>query len=192
MPSVFIVDNYDSFTYNLVESLRQLGVRKIKVKKHDRVQIADIEGFSHVIFSPGPDLPPQHPVLFRLLDAYAPTHSILGVCLGHQAIGMWSGAQLVQLEDIKHGHQLSIKIDTGHPLFTGLNEQIEVGLYHSWMIDEATIPAHVHVTARSADGHIMACHVEGTRVFGVQFHPESYMTKDGLGILERWLEVITN
>jgi anthranilate synthase component II len=184
---VLIIDNYDSFTYNLVESLRKLGAKKIKVKKHNRIQLADIQPDTYIIFSPGPALPNDHPVMFRVLDAFAQTHPILGVCLGHQAIGQWSGGQLRQLDTIRHGHKVPIQITEPNVLFQNLPAQVEVGLYHSWVVEQ--LPDTCKTLATSPDGHIMALHVTGTRVYGVQFHPESYMTDCGLELLRNFLEL---
>jgi anthranilate synthase/aminodeoxychorismate synthase-like glutamine amidotransferase len=184
---VFIVDNYDSFTYNLVESLRKLGVRKIKVKKHDRVQITDVHPDDHLIFSPGPALPKDHPIMFELLEACTSTHPILGVCLGHQAIGQWCGAQLRQLDTIKHGHKVPINIHYDPDLFKGMPRDLEVGLYHSWVVEN--LPDHCSALANSADGHLMAMSLDDSRVVGVQFHPESYMTDHGLTLLHNFLNM---
>lgn len=186
---VFIVDNHDSFTYNLVEALRKLGCKRIKVKKHHQVQVTDIQADTCILFSPGPALPKDHPIMFQLLDAYASTHRILGVCLGHQAIGQWCGADLRQLDTIKHGHKVKVSVRSpDHVLFQNLPIDMEVGLYHSWVVDHNTLPFEKAAqTAMSEEGNLMALHVKGTRVFGVQFHPESYMTEHGLALLENWL-----
>jgi anthranilate synthase/aminodeoxychorismate synthase-like glutamine amidotransferase len=187
--SIFIIDNYDSFTYNLVEAFRQLGVRKIKVKKHEKVHVSDVQLGQQLIFSPGPLLPKDHPILTDLLVAYASKLNILGVCLGHQAIGQWLGAELRQLSEIKHGIRVELKIQEEDPLFSGITEPLHVGLYHSWVVDLQTLPAHVRRLSITPDGKLMALHVPGTRVRGVQFHPESYMTDQGLCILENWLKI---
>jgi anthranilate synthase component II len=189
--SVFIVDNYDSFTYNLVEAFRQLGVRKIKVKKHDRVSVSDVQPEHHLVFSPGPLLPNDHPILFELLNAYSAKLNILGVCLGHQAIGHWLGAQLRQLTDIRHGHRLELEMLEEDPLFAGITAPLHVGLYHSWVVDKLSLPTNVRKLASTSEGNLMAMHVPGTRVRGVQFHPESYMTNQGLQILQNWINITT-
>jgi para-aminobenzoate synthetase component II len=186
--SVLLVDNDDSFTYNLVECMRQLGVRKIKVINHKKVRMSDIKEDTRILFSPGPALPKDHPSMAQILDNYAETHAILGVCLGHQAIGVWCGAPLAQLKTIKHGHRGMIDADIDDPLFRDLPSSMPVGLYHSWMVTNPEIArCTLKVTARSAEDYIMAMHLQGTRVYGVQFHPESFMTTHGLVIMRNWL-----
>ncbi len=187
--SVFLVDNYDSFTYNLVEAFRQLGVRKIKVKKHDKVHVRDIQPDQQLVFSPGPLLPNDHPILVQLLQAYSTHLNILGVCLGHQAIGQWQGAELKQLTQIRHGHRIQLNIKEPDPLFANMTEPVYVGLYHSWVVDTTTLPKTVRRLATTTEGKLMAMHIPGTRVRGVQFHPESYMTDTGLQLLHNWLNI---
>ena len=185
--SVFVVDNYDSFTFNLVESFRQLGVKHIRVCKHDRIRLADLASEDKIVFSPGPALPKDSPIMFQILDAYAQSKSILGVCLGHQAIGEWCGGRLQNHEQLFHGYRTAIEItDPGEPLFLGIPNHFQVGLYHSWSVIPASLPEECLQTAQ-ADGINMALRIKGTRVCGVQFHPESYMTEYGLVLLENWL-----
>jgi anthranilate synthase/aminodeoxychorismate synthase-like glutamine amidotransferase len=186
---VVIIDNYDSFTYNLVEVFRQIGIKEVKVLKNDQVSKRALEAYDHIVFSPGPALPKDSPAMWQVLDWYSKEKAILGVCLGLQAIGEWLGGKLVNLPDIRHGHQVKINvIDPENPLFRSIGSSMDVGLYHSWALDRQPLPKHCTLLAESG-GVPMAIQVEQTRVFGVQFHPESYMTPMGKQLLMNFMQM---
>jgi anthranilate synthase component 2 len=187
--SVLVVDNYDSFTYNLVEMLRRIGVEKIAVQKNDAVRWSQVKNFEKIIFSPGPGLPADALAMRRIVETFGETKSILGVCLGHQAIAEAFGARLFNLEKVFHGIRQNICIcDSNELIFKNLPAEMTVGLYHSWAVCRQHFPHQLEVTALSTDGVIMAFRHKQFDLRGVQFHPESYMTPLGKAMLTRWLE----
>lgn len=190
MKKVLIVDNYDSFTYNLAQYLEEAGAR-VEVWKNDRVALRKVNEFDKILFSPGPDLPDKAPVLFDILREYGHRKSILGVCLGHQAIGQFFGGSLYQLPDVMHGiaKTTTILMDD-ELLFHGLPRQFEVGLYHSWAVAEKDFPPALEITARTADGTVMALRHRQFDLRGVQFHPESWITSVGKEMVRNWVEMV--
>lgn len=184
---VYLVDNYDSFTYNLVELLRQAGIDQIKVEKNDKVDFREVAGFEKILISPGPGLPHQAGRVLELLHRFSSRKSILGICLGHQAIACSQGGRLRQLNRILHGEACDIQVDNEESLFHGLPGIIQGGRYHSWVVDAGSFPATLKVTATDSHGHIMALSHRDYDVKGVQFHPESYMTPSGIRIIKNWL-----
>jgi anthranilate synthase component 2 len=188
MTKVLILDNYDSFTYNLVHLVEKLMHVKIDVFKNDQIGLDDIANYDKIILSPGPGLPDEAGILKATIKQYATTKSILGVCLGHQAIGEVFGARLVNLDTVFHGVSNEISItDTNEKLFKGLGDKITVGRYHSWVIDRITFPDELTITAVDEFENIMGIRHKNYDIRGVQFHPESIMTPDGEKIISNWL-----
>lgn len=184
---LLILDNYDSFTYNIVHAVRSLGVEP-EVRRNDCITLDEVDRFDKIIISPGPGIPSESGILPALLERYAERKPILGVCLGHQAIGERFGARLRNLDQVYHGIKSVITVTRPDDyLFAGLPEQIEVGRYHSWVVDREGFPESLEVTAVSPDGEIMALRHRSLDVRGVQFHPESILTPMGLKIIENWI-----
>lgn len=183
---LLILDNYDSFTYNIVHAARQLGFSP-EVCRNDEISLEAIKAFDKIIISPGPGVPSEAGILPELLRIYAESKPILGICLGEQAIGERFGARLRNLTDVFHGIQSTITITTDDYIFKGLPDRIKVGRYHSWVVDRGSLPDSLEVTALSDEGEVMAIRHKSYDVRGVQFHPESIMTPDGLTILSNWL-----
>lgn len=183
-----VFDNYDSFTYNLVHGVRSLGYTDLEVRRNDRIALEEVARFDKIILSPGPGIPSEAGLLEPLVRAYAPTKSILGVCLGEQAIGECFGARLRNLAQVFHGVATPVEVVAPDPLFEGLGARFEAGRYHSWVVDETGFPGELTVTARDGAGEIMALAHRRYDVRGVQFHPESVLTPLGAKMLENWLK----
>lgn len=183
---LLILDNYDSFTYNLAHALRMLGVQP-DVVRNDRLTVADVAQYDKILVSPGPGIPSEAGILPEMLRVYAPIKSILGVCLGHQAIAECFGARLINLPEVYHGISTPATLTVDDYLFTDIPTTFEVGRYHSWAVDPASMPDCLETTAISPDGNIMALRHKQYDVRGVQFHPESILTPEGITILENWL-----
>jgi len=192
-PKVLVVDNYDSFTYNLVQILEKCNKGHFEVMRNDRVDPVTAGQFDGFLFSPGPGRPTEAPIMAELLRLYQDRKSFLGVCLGHQAIAEAYGMQLINLPTVRHGLKMRIRIDDPSDyLFKGLPLEFEAGLYHSWAVrdeDNSLRPTReIRVTARSQDGLIMAISHVRYDIKGVQFHPESYLTDYGSVIIKNWIE----
>ncbi len=187
---ILIFDNYDSFTYNLVHLVKQLGYTDVDVVRNDKIALADIAQYDKIILSPGPGVPSEAGLLLPLIREYAATKPILGVCLGHQAIGEAFGANLVNLEDVYHGITTNTNIVAEDYIFDGLDKEIEVGRYHSWIVDSKNLPDCFVVTALDNQGQIMAMKHKEYDVHGVQFHPESVLTPHGAIIVKNFLSTI--
>lgn len=187
MKRVLVIDNYDSFTYNLVYIVRQLGYAPT-IWRNDQFQIQEVKPFDKILLSPGPGIPLEAGLMPEVIQQYASSHSILGVCLGHQAIGEAFGGTLINLPEVYHGVATQIQLDTTDSLFTGIPEQIKVGRYHSWAIQNLQFPEALKVTATDHHGQIMAIRHRQLDVSGVQFHPESVMTEFGTQMIENWLK----
>lgn len=183
---ILILDNYDSFTYNIVDALRQLGIEP-DVRRNDCMTVDEAAGYDKIILSPGPGIPEEAGILLDLIKRYAAEKPILGVCLGHQAIAQALGAQLVNLDKVYHGLRLPVTVTVDDYLFDGMERRFDVGRYHSWAVDPASLPDSIEVTAVDDDGNIMALRSRNHDLRGVQFHPESIMTPDGLKIFSNWL-----
>ena len=184
---ILVFDNYDSFTYNIVHALRDLGTEP-DVVRNDRISLEEIEGYDKIIISPGPGIPEEAGVLLQLLDRYAEKKSILGICLGHQALGEHFGAKLVNLPEVFHGVSTPIKITKEDYIFEGLPNTFNVGRYHSWVVDSESFPSdQLEVLATDSAGMIMSLRHKKYDLRGVQFHPESVLTPEGLKIIENWL-----
>lgn len=186
---ILIIDNYDSFTYNLVHLVNELGL-ECEVWRNDQFAIEDVDAFDKIILSPGPGIPSEAGLLLDVIAKYAPTKSIFGVCLGQQAIAEAFGGELHNLNQPMHGIATPIKVtDSGEELFVGLPESFKVGRYHSWVVSEKGLPDSLHITAiDEADNSIMALSHKEYDVRGVQFHPESILTEYGKEMMQNWLK----
>ena len=211
---ILVLDNYDSFTYNLVHLVEKILHQKIDVHRNDQIALEKVKEYDKIILSPGPGIPEEAGLLLALIKEYAATKSILGVCLGHQAIGEAFGGKLINLSKVYHGvatpvrmvngqwsmvnNQSAIAVDKDSPftihhsrlnLFDGLQNEIVVGRYHSWIVSDENFPDELQVTARDDNNYIMALQHKKFDVQGVQFHPESVLTPDGERIMRNWLAV---
>ena len=184
---ILILDNYDSFTYNLVHLVKELGYTDVDVVRNDQITLPDVDNYDKIILSPGPGIPSEAGLLLDMIKMYAPSKSILGVCLGHQAIGESFGAKLTNLEDVYHGVSTKVNITDNDVIFEGLDKNIEVGRYHSWIVSSEGLPACFRVTAVDDNGQIMAMVHKDYDVHGVQFHPESVLTPAGKQIVKNFL-----
>lgn len=186
--NILVFDNYDSFTYNLVHLVEKIINGKVTVVRNDEIPLEKVKDYDKIILSPGPGIPEEAGLLLPLIKEYAPSKSIFGVCLGQQAIGEAFGAKLINLKDVYHGVATNVNITARDGrLFNGLPDILEVGRYHSWVVDETTLPAELTVTAKDDNNYIMALQHNTYDVSGVQFHPESVLTPRGEQILRNWL-----
>jgi anthranilate synthase component 2 len=184
---IAIIDNYDSFTYNLVHYLQDLNCT-VTVFRNDEFELSELEPFDKIVLSPGPGIPDEAGLLKDVIKEYYQTKAIFGVCLGQQAIGEVFGAKLTNLEQVYHGIATKIKITVQtEPIFQDLEPEIEVGRYHSWVIDNYNFPTELAITSVDENGQIMSIRHKNYNVCGVQFHPESILTPNGKKILENWL-----
>lgn len=181
-----IIDNYDSFTYNLSHLVKELGA-EVTVFRNDCFRMEELENFDKIILSPGPGIPEEAGLLLQVIHTYSGHKPILGVCLGEQAIGEAFGGKLLNLKEVYHGVQSSIRITADDYLFGTLPERILVGRYHSWVVDDTSLPDCLEVTAVSEDGCIMGIRHKEHDTRGIQFHPESVLTPDGKRMMENWL-----
>lgn len=184
--NITIIDNYDSFTYNLSHLIKELGAT-VTVLRNDRFKLDELEACDRILLSPGPGIPEEAGLLMEVIRHYAGKKPILGVCLGEQAIGEVFGGRLAHLSQVYHGVQSRISIVTDDPLFKGLPHETEVGRYHSWTVDTEGLPECLEITALSPEGHIMALRHKTLNVRGVQFHPESVLTPLGKKMLDNWI-----
>jgi anthranilate synthase component 2 len=196
---ILVFDNYDSFTYNLVHLVEKILHQKVDVYRNDQIPLEMVKVYDRIILSPGPGIPEEAGLLLPLIKEYAASKPILGVCLGHQAIGQAFGGQLTNLSKVYHGVATKIIVSGSHipvsgdvtqqknNLFAGLPAEITVGRYHSWVISEEGFPEDLEVTARDENGMIMALQHKKYDVQGVQFHPESVLTPDGEKMMRNWL-----
>lgn len=188
--SVLLIDNYDSFTFNLVEALRSIGVQELKVIKNNDIYLTDFLSFDKILISPGPGLPEEAGELMLFLQNEGKACDILGICLGLQAIVKTFGGNLINLNEVRHGRQTEIKIiDTDEKLFNGIQTPFKAGLYHSWAASELDFPDELQITAIDTDSVIMAVKHRKLKLRAVQFHPESYMTPAGRKMLENWVKL---
>ena len=183
---IVIVDNYDSFTYNLSHLVKELGA-EVTVVRNDQFELADLEPYSKIILSPGPGIPSEAGLLLDVIRTYAGTKPILGVCLGHQAIGEVFGGKLENLSDVFHGVATPCHIIADDPIFSGIERDITIGRYHSWVVSNENFPDCLEITAVSDEGQVMALRHKALNVRGIQFHPESVLTPDGKKMLQNWL-----
>jgi len=185
---ILIIDNYDSFTYNLVHLVNEIGLQ-CEVWRNDKFNISDVDDYDRIILSPGPGIPAEAGLLLEVIEKYSPTKSIFGVCLGQQAIAEVFGGKLYNLSQPMHGIATPILVtDKQEKLFVGLPESFKVGRYHSWVVDEKAIPDTLEVTAiDEEDNSVMALRHKQFDVRGVQFHPESILTEFGKELMQNWL-----
>lgn len=185
---ILVLDNYDSFTYNLVYIVRQLGYgAHMDVFRNDKISLDEVNNYDKIILSPGPGVPEDAGIMPELLLKYASSKSILGVCLGHQAIGEAFGGDLTNLSEVLHGVASLVKVEKDL-LFRDVPDKFSIGRYHSWVINEKTLSPDLEVIARTPDQQIMAVRHRKYDVRGLQFHPESILTENGVQILKNWLE----
>ncbi|MBL0739205.1 aminodeoxychorismate/anthranilate synthase component II [Flavobacterium sp. GN10] len=186
MKKILVIDNYDSFTYNLVHYLEDLNC-EVTVYRNDEFDIDEIASFEKILLSPGPGIPDEAGLLKAVIEKYSPTKSILGVCLGQQAIGEVFGGTLSNLDKVYHGVATNVKtLVDDEILFEGLGNEFEVGRYHSWVVD-SNLPEDLEATSVDENGQIMSLRHKNYDVRGVQFHPESVLTPNGKRILENWI-----
>ena len=204
---ILVFDNYDSFTYNLVHLVEKILHQKVDVYRNDQIHLEKVKEYDKIILSPGPGIPGEAGLLLPLIKEYASSKSILGVCLGHQAIGEAFGGKLVNLSEVYHGVATAIRIVSressvvngksnsrltihdSRNLFAGLPDLFDAGRYHSWIVSDENFPKELEVTARDENNFIMALQHKTYDVQGVQFHPESVLTPKGEDILRNWLDV---
>jgi anthranilate synthase component 2 len=187
MKKIAVIDNYDSFTYNLVHYLEDLNT-KVTVFRNDEFELEDLQSFDKILLSPGPGIPDEAGLLKAVISKFAESKSILGVCLGQQAIGEVFGGSLINLEKVYHGVATNVtQTVQDESLFNGLPKDFEVGRYHSWVVSNADFPAVLEITSTDENGQIMSLRHKTLDVKGVQFHPESVLTPFGKQILENWV-----
>ncbi|MBS1627124.1 MAG: aminodeoxychorismate/anthranilate synthase component II [Bacteroidetes bacterium] len=185
---ILILDNYDSFTYNLVHLVEKITKENVDVFRNDEIILDEIKKYDKIILSPGPGIPSEAGLLLQVIKEYASTKTILGVCLGHQAIGEAFGGTLTNLSTVFHGVATNCKLLTANcQLFAGMSSNFEVGRYHSWVIDRNNFPEELEITAEDDNGFIMALQHKTFDIKGVQFHPESVLTPSGETIIRNWL-----
>ncbi|HEY4874077.1 MAG TPA: aminodeoxychorismate/anthranilate synthase component II [Puia sp.] len=186
---ILVFDNYDSFTYNLVHLIEKILHEKVDVSRNDKIDLEKVKEYDKIILSPGPGVPQEAGLMLPLINEYAPTKSILGVCLGHQAIGEAFGGKLINLSTVYHGVVTNCQLSTVNcHLFTEMPQTFEVGRYHSWIVSDENFPNDLEVTARDDNNYIMALQHKKYDVQGVQFHPESVLTPVGEKIMRNWLK----
>jgi anthranilate synthase component 2 len=191
MNRILVVDNYDSFTFNLVHMLEAIADEDVDVFRNDLPNLIDrLEHYEYIIFSPGPGLPEESKNLTDLISrSIFLKKKVLGVCLGHQALAIATGGNLKNLDKVHHGVSHRLRVEVAHPLFSDLPESFKVGRYHSWVVDEEGLSEKWIVTCRDEDGEIMGMNHENLPVFGIQFHPESVLSPEGKSILRNFLAV---
>ena len=186
--NLLILDNYDSFTYNLVQYIQEILEQEVDVIRNDQITLDEVDKYDAIVLSPGPGLPAEAGIMPQLIQRYHKTKRILGVCLGHQAIGEAMGASLHNLADVFHGVATPMQVtDDSELLFQGIDKEFQAGRYHSWVIQKDSLPEALIVTATDDNGEIMAMRHRDYPVHSVQFHPESVMTPDGMQMLRNFL-----
>jgi anthranilate synthase component 2 len=190
---ILVFDNYDSFTYNLVQLVERILHQKVDVHRNDQIPLEKVKEYDKIILSPGPGIPEEAGLLLPLVKEFAASKSILGVCLGHQAIGEAFGGKLINLSEVYHGVATKIKVKNQkstvkNGLFEGLPSEFEAGRYHSWIISDENFPKDLEITATDENDLVMALQHKRFDVQGVQFHPESVLTPRGEDILRNWLK----
>jgi anthranilate synthase component 2 len=185
MKKIFVIDNYDSFTYNLVHYLEELGA-EVTVKRNDQFELSEPEAYEYLLLSPGPGIPDEAGLLKAAIEKYAPSKKILGVCLGQQAIGEVFGASLTNLDTVFHGVATPVEVAEEDLLFNGLPKSFEVGRYHSWVV-QTPLPDKLIATSFDDQQQLMSLRHKTLPIRAVQFHPESILTPYGKKILENWI-----
>lgn len=186
---IVVIDNYDSFTYNLVHAIKKITGLPVDVFRNDEIALSDLEKYDKIVLSPGPGIPEEAGLLLDIIKEFGPKKSMLGVCLGHQAIGEAFGGKLHNMNKVLHGVATPVTL-TGNKseLFEGLPATFEVGRYHSWIVEKENLPECFEVTSYDSEGLIMSMQHKEYDVQGVQFHPESVLTPLGEEILRNWLK----
>lgn len=188
--NILVIDNYDSFTYNLVHEIKTLTSAQVDVYRNDKIHLKDIEPYDYIILSPGPGLPKDAGIIKQIIQTYGPTKKILGVCLGMQAIAEVYGYTLKNLEEVYHGVSSEIYVvDTHDPLFKHLPTKLKVGRYHSWIVQEKEQSNTLKITSRDYNQYIMSLRHSEYQVYGVQFHPESILTIQGQTIINNFISL---
>ncbi|KAA2216023.1 anthranilate synthase component II [Maribacter flavus] len=182
---ILMIDNYDSFTFNLVHYLEDLG-REVIVKRNDQLSLEEVDNYQEIVLSPGPGIPDEAGLLKPIIEKYGPSKRIFGVCLGQQAIGEVYGGSLINLDQVYHGVATKINIIVDDYIFDGLETEIEIGRYHSWVVNPK-LPECLEATSLDETGQIMSLRHKVYDIRAVQFHPESVLTPNGKKILENWL-----
>ena len=185
---ILVFDNYDSFTYNLVQMIKELSDAKVEVYRNDEIPLEQVKGYDKILLSPGPGIPSESGLLLPLIKEYAPSKSILGVCLGMQAIGESFGGKLTNLSQVYHGITTPVHLTNPSTLFEGLPTSFNVGRYHSWVVSENDFPSDLLITSKDEEGYIMSLEHKQYDVKGVQYHPESVLTPEGVKIISNWLK----
>jgi anthranilate synthase component 2 len=186
---ILVLDNYDSFTYNLIHLIKGIGYKNIDVFRNNKIEIQKIAKYDKILLSPGPGIPSEAGILLELIKTYAPTKSILGVCLGHQAIAEVFGGKLTNLKNVYHGLSTNFRIlKTNAYLFKNIPSEFKIGRYHSWIVDNKNFPETLTITGIDDNNYIMSLSHKIYDVHGVQFHPESILTEHGEQIMKNWLQ----
>jgi len=185
---ILVFDNYDSFTYNLVQMIKEQSDALVDVFRNDEIPLEDVKAYDKILLSPGPGIPSESGLLIPLIQQYASTKSILGVCLGQQAIAEAFGGSLTNLSKVYHGIATPVELIGDSILFEGLPKTFNVGRYHSWVVNENDLPAELKITSKDVEGYIMSLEHTSYDVKGVQYHPESVLTPEGAKIIGNWLK----
>ncbi len=188
---ILVFDNYDSFTYNLVQYLERVGGVSVDVFRNDKISLEEINKYDKILLSPGPGLPSEAGILMDVIKEFAPKKSILGVCLGHQAIGECFGLKLKNLDSVFHGVATEMEVVKEDVLFKGIPKKFKAGRYHSWVVDDPSVdgPNELEITVKDENGFVMGLRHKKFDVRGVQFHPESILTEHGLQMIENWVKL---
>jgi anthranilate synthase component 2 len=186
---VLLLDNYDSFTYNIAQIINQTNICKLDIIKNDKIEIKQVAFYDKILLSPGPDIPKKSGKMMQIIEQFYDKIPILGICLGMQAIVQCFGGDIYNMKNIFHGIKENITIRNNSLIFSGLDNTFTAGLYHSWAVSKKNFPKELKITALSSKGIIMAIEHNDFPVYGVQFHPESYMTPKGKKIIENWLKL---
>lgn len=187
---ILVIDNYDSFVYNLVHYIKEITSEKLEVYRNDKIKLEEVKKYDKILLSPGPGIPNEAGICLDVIKNYADSKSILGVCLGHQTIGEAFGGQLTNLEKVYHGIETPIHIlKNDDPLFSEIPTDIRVGRYHSWVVSKNKLPDELEITAEDNNGMIMGLSHKNMDVRGVQFHPESVLTKEGMQMMKNWINL---
>jgi anthranilate synthase component 2 len=185
---ILVFDNYDSFTYNLVQMIKEQSNATVDVFRNDEIALEAVKGYDKILLSPGPGIPAESGLLLPLIKEYAATKSIFGVCLGQQAIAEAFGGSLTNLTKVYHGIATPVALTGSSTLFEGLPSSFQVGRYHSWVVNESDLPTDLRITSKDAEGYIMSLEHNQFDVKGVQYHPESVLTPEGAKIIGNWLK----
>lgn len=190
MRSILVIDNYDSFTYNLVYYIEKITGEKTDVYRNDEITIDEVDRYKKILLSPGPGIPNEAGICLDLVRRYAPTKSIIGICLGHQAIAEAFGGRLLNLSQVHHGVKSQVTIlNNREPLFSGIPAILEAGRYHSWVVERDSLPSCFTITCEDKEGIVMGISHKQYDLRGLQFHPESVLTEYGMDIMRNWIEM---